>query len=259
LVRQWLATPLKDFVASRRVICGHDNPCDWRIRERNPERIEQLRNSGESYILASAHFSRNAIGALFAPEVTPGNPIQVVNSFFRSRSVKEFRISIQYRNMLKALRKSWEERVGMSFVTGESKTVFDLRKKLKEPGNVVMIQIDANWTATKTGRGVLKRPFAGYLHREFSTGAAKLARISKCPIIGCVYTIQDDGTIFVEWGVPKRDMANPNRVMDELLDMMEQAIGERPSQYVLRIGGERRWNVETRTWEPLSDFANEHR
>jgi hypothetical protein len=46
---------------------------------------------------------------------------------------------------------------------------------------------------------------------------------------------------------------NDLKVMDELLDLLEVAVGERPTQYIYEIGGCRRWNPQNRRWEDLTE------
>ena len=119
----------------------------------------------------------------------------------------------------------------------------------------VFIDVDAPWR--KSLAGSYERPFAGYKSHVFATGAAQLARMARCPIISCVYSLENDGTIVLEWGSPIRiacnDADSDVDVMNKLIDTLELAIGERPTQYVLRIGDSRRWNSRSRRWEELTD------
>ena len=41
--------------------------------------------------------------------------------------------------------------------------------------------------------------------------------------------------------------------MNKLIDVLEKAIGERPTQYVLHIGEGRRWNANMKHWEDFSE------
>ncbi len=65
--------------------------------------------------------------------------------------------------------------------------------------------------------------------RVFSTGAAQLARLAHCPIISCVHTLESDGTIVLEWGVPicvaGAEARDDAQVMDQLLNTIEIAVG----------------------------------
>ena len=40
--------------------------------------------------------------------------------------------------------------------------------------------------------------------------------------------------------------------MDRLIDQLERAVGERPMQYMLSGGGERRWNEMRKCWEDMA-------
>jgi hypothetical protein len=39
------------------------------------------------------------------------------------------------------------------------------------------------------------------------------------------------------------------RITNEILDRIERAVGRWPGQYVLPIGGQRRWNAAACRWE----------
>jgi hypothetical protein len=77
--------------------------------------------------------------------------------------------------------------------------------------------------------------------------------LTHCPIISCVHTLESDGSIVLEWGAPIRIVGNePSNdidVMNALIDRVEIAIGDRPTQYALEIGGDRHWDSISRRWE----------
>ncbi len=55
-----------------------------------------------------------------------------------------------------------------------------------------------------------------------------------------------DGTVVIEWGTPisppeRKDQDADVRVMNQLLNFIERAVGSRPTQYVSEIGASRRW------------------
>ncbi len=82
--------------------------------------------------------------------------------------------------------------------------------RLHERGNVVFIPVDKPWREHLCGAYV--RPFAGKKKCVFSTGAAVLARLARCPIISCVPILERDGTIVLEWGEPIESLATTKQM-----------------------------------------------
>lgn len=246
-----VARPYKDFVTLKRVLYGREDVSGWKIIERNSDEVASLRDSGQSFIVATAHFARAALLAIACPSITPGNLITVGHPPpAKIRSPFHLRLRIQYGTMLKALSSVWR-RPGEFAFTGSSQSAASLiYERLRKPGNIVSIHVDAPWP--KCPKGSYSRPFAGLRDRTFSTGAAQLAALTRCPIVTCVYWQQDDETVIVEWGSPIRRIDDETDTIDDLLDKLEAAVGERPMQYMLDIGGERRWNEARKRWEDLA-------
>ncbi len=252
----WLARPLSDFVKLKRLIYRREDPSNWRIVEKNVDGINSLRESGDSYIIASAHFPKEPGLSIFSPGVTYGHPINVGSEpRKRIRSLYDLRIRIQYGALLQALSSCWKRDIEIVFMGSDLRTARTLYKRLYERENVVYMAVDALWHKTPTGS--YERPFAGHKNRVFSTGAAQLARLAKCPIISCVSLLESDGTIVLDWGVPIRNIGNEAGndvdVMDKLIDTLEVAIGENPTQSIYEIGSGRRWNTRNKRWENLTE------
>jgi lauroyl/myristoyl acyltransferase len=138
--------------------------------------------------------------------------------------------------------------VGLPGVAGR------LLEHLKQPGNLVIIAVDAPWPADRPGS--FERPFAGHENQSFATGASRLARLAQCPIVTCVSYLEDDGRIVLEWDEPvppppAADRSADVRVTSGLLDTIERAVGRRPTQYVLKIGDDRQWDPTTEQWKPV--------
>ena len=77
------------------------------------------------------------------------------------------------------------------------------------------------------------------------------------PIILCIPYLDDSGATVLQWcepiAPPRRNaVASDYEITDRLLDEIEVAVGARPTQYVMSIGGSRRWNPRSHTWEPNS-------
>jgi lauroyl/myristoyl acyltransferase len=252
LTWKWLSRPFRDFVILKRIKYKREDLTQWKIIERNAEAIKVLRESGQSYIVATGHFSREAIGGMLSPKITIGNPIQVAQNLPNPvRSLKDLRIWVQFSALLEN-KSCWGREAEIIFV--ENSSFRRLVRRLKEPGNVVFIHIDAPWDTTQSDPYI--RHFAGHKSRAFAMGAARLARLVQRPIVSCTYRIEDNRTMVLEYGTPilpayEDGEHNDTRVMDKLLHEIETAIGKCPTQYVLSIGGERRWNAGNNRWEEL--------
>jgi hypothetical protein len=250
----WLARPLSDFVILKRLVYKRENPFHWRIVEKNVEGINSLRESGESYIIVSAHCAKQPGLSMFSPDVTHANPVQIANPLpERILSLYDLRIRLQYWALLKAY-SCWQRSCEFVYIKN-LRAARTLYSRLSERGNVVFIPVDAPWGKTLTGS--YERPFAGSKSRVFSTGAAQLAQLAKCPIISCVPLLESDGTVVLEWGEPIRIVgsgaAGNVNAMNKLFDTLEIAVGERPTQYIFEIGCDRRWNSRSRRWEDLTE------
>jgi lauroyl/myristoyl acyltransferase len=246
-----LARPFQDFVTHKRVLYGLEDISTWKVIERNAEEVARLRASGQSFIIATAHFQRAAMLALACPSITPGHLVTVGHPLpTKIRSPFHVRLRIQYGALLKALSSVWCRSSELAFTGSGQSAAGLIYGRLRQPGNIVSIDVDAAWPKNSTGSYC--RPFAGRQDRAFSTGAAQLAALTRCPIVGCVYWQQDDDTVILEWGPLINAVANETNAMNHLLDKLESGIGERPSQYVLEIGGERRWNEAGKRWDALA-------
>ncbi len=252
----WLTRPLYDYVILKRLIYGREDPFRWRIVERNADYINSLRATGESYIIAVAHYAKVPSLCMLSPNVTCGQSVLVGgNPRKRVTSLYDLRIYIQGGAFIGAQSSCWERTPEFVWVGKDLRGAKKIYNRLCERGNVVSIAVDALWHKTLTGS--YERPFAGQKSRIFATGAAELARLAQCPIISCVHILESDGTIVLEWGKPIRiidyEMATVIDVMNKLLDTFEVAIGERPTQYLYEIGRDRLWNSKSKRWEDLGN------
>jgi lauroyl/myristoyl acyltransferase len=249
----WLGRGYRDFVIYKRILLKRENPKAWEVIERNVENINKLRGTGESYIVAGGHFLQALSFTMYSPTITYGNIIRVSDPIQnRSWKLKTLRIRYQFGMHLKALLSCYEIDKEIIFVEPDLRAAKRIYNRIRKEGNVVFIDIDA-WP--KYQRSNYMRPFAGFKNRAFATGTVQLARMARCPIICCIYYLDNQGKINLEWGEPIRNIGenlkDHVKVMDELLDKLEIAIGNNPTQYALEIGEERRWNQVNRRWEEL--------
>jgi len=251
MARGWLGRGYRDFVVATRVVAGRENLQGWKIVERNTTGIDALRASGESYIVATGHFMQAYSYALYSPAVSPGRVFKVIaHPPPQSPAIRELRIRCQFGAQLKGLAACWGGHCALVEMGADLRGAQTIFERLTEPGNVVFMDVDALWKKARTGS--FERPFAGYRARVFATGAAELARMTGRAVIACVHVVESDETVVLDWGTPIR-IAGPSPskdldVMNALLDRMEAAVGDRPEQYALEIGGERRWDPAGRTW-----------
>ena len=248
--RKWLARPFCDYVILERILRGREDLTKWRIAQSNAETVQQLHASGTPFIVATAHFPRQAVVAFYMPWITPGRILAVTQPLPpKSLHPYALRIRTQKGHILDCFRHVRQGELEFFFV-GQG-TFYDLVNHLHQRGTVVHAAVDVWWSRK---RHSYKRPFAGHKLFSFSTGMATLSRLAQCPIVTYVPFIDDDGTLVLEWGsvIPPPSPADVKadiRITDEILRRMELAIGLRPTQYVLSIGQGRLWNAHTCRWD----------
>ena len=244
----WVARPFRDYTALRRLANGRQKLDVLEVTEKNIEGIRGLRESGESYLVVTIHGAREAYAATRHPAITPGHIVQVgLSPPRRIRSLYDLRIRIQYGALVRTLTEIRADDLEFVAIDVDPLPAWTLLKKLRTPGNVVMMDLDAARRPLETG--TFERNFAGEANRHFSTGAAQLAAMARCPIIPCACSVEEDGSLLVEWGEPMREVDDAEGAMNRLLDYLEPFVAERPTQYVRRLAGQRRWNAQARRWE----------
>lgn len=252
ITKRYLTLEFRDFVIIKRQIEGRESWDRFKIVEKHAEGVTSLRNSGKSYIVACGHFARQAVRALYLPNISPGHVVHVTApSETGQRTLRGLRTRIQLSTLLSSITNM---RPDAEFVIVDSQGLAgrQILRRLKQPGNVVFINVDAPWPEAISG--CVTRPFGGFASRPFATGAARLSRLSQSPIVSCICSIEADGrTISLDWGEPimTRNQGDQGdvSVTNILLDRIEEAIGKRPDQYVLRIGGSRVWNADGERWQ----------
>jgi len=245
-----IARPLCDSVVLRRALRGVPDRNQWRIEQRSLPCVDRVRASGETFILATAHFARQAFMALAHREILPHDITSVSLPLpKRTRNPYTWWARYHYGQILECSRASRPE---IRFVYPVRSGAYrQLVETLRKPGNVVMVHIDA--PSTSTGVDTFCRPFAGLESRRFATGAARLSRTTGRPIVVCIPYLKDDRTIVLDWTrvIEPQDgggIEADRRVTDTILDDIEQAIGRRPGQYVLECLGARRWDARAERW-----------
>jgi lauroyl/myristoyl acyltransferase len=253
LAWNWLTRPFRDFIIAKRFVYGRENWKNYNIIQNNTEGINALRNSGKSYIIVCGHFAREAEIPIYLAKVTPGNLFRVVRfPKLNDHRLANLRTHIQIETLVKAFHSVGRENLNTVDTGPTSNAAATLRSALMKPGNVVMVNIDAPYEIGSPG--TFSRPFAGSTNRAFAKGVVGLARMAQCAMITCIWWKKDDGGIVLEWGEPVRVTPRGRKiediqVMNQFLDKFEVAIGKRPTQYVLKFGGERLWNSKLERWQ----------
>ena len=258
--RDHVTTRYTDFVINRRILKGREDPGSWRVEERNPEVVDELRRTGASFVIATGHFVRHASYALFTGMTIPQRiAIVTLPSSDVSRPTS-------FNSRLNALHKDlvmdvWGGSADVEFLTVDNEMSGAIAvRRLREPGNVVIISSDAY--AGLDGRVVHQRPFAGWRLRRVALGTAMIARFAQVPVVLCHPYVEPDGTVVLEWDGPIRAKDEGSdgdiELMDAVLDGLERMVGKRPNQYVYPIGGERTWDPDAARWtEPPIDSESQ--
>ncbi|HEY1799799.1 MAG TPA: hypothetical protein VGG46_02600, partial [Terriglobales bacterium] len=248
--REYLAQPFYACVVANRVLQGRENASNWKVEEESGEEVVQFRKLGRPFIVATGHFARHIAFALYLSRTLPGPLFVVVGPMPPfSLSLSTLRLRIQYGQYLRVIKKCRND-IELVFA-GSSRAARDLIAGLRRNGASAIIHCDAFWN--DHGHSVT-RSFAGKHSHTFATGAATLGQLGQFPVVPCVPYLRCDGTIVLRWGLAIHPPHRADRVTeltntDAILDFLETAIAQRPSQYVLQIGEERRWNPELQSWE----------
>jgi lauroyl/myristoyl acyltransferase len=187
--------------------------------------------------------------------VLPQRLATVVAPLTQERTPHGTRVRVQMREIRKGIERVRNGDVDIADVEGRGFLVRLLRH-LREPGGAVIIATDAAWSSGKGGG--FTRPFAGFASQTFAPGTARLARMSQRPIVTCVPFLDGDRRVVMEWSPviqpPARDDEDADaRITDEILDWIERRIGERPGQYIIGFGRERRWSAIAQCWVGADD------
>ena len=253
------AKRFNEFALQQKMIAGWYRPSRLPVRIEAREEARQIAAGVGSFILAQAHFERATAGAaVFFPETFNGRRIAAVAvSLPRWIPLPHlWRASLQLRQVLRACFAVRPQGLEIVYIGGALKR---LASRLRTENIVVSINIDAHWARDKSTS--LERPFCGSLHRTFSTGAAKMARLGAVPLMLALPVLEDDrrGIRMRLFGPYVSNAADPEQrdleVTNAMLDTVEREVGIRPCDYVLEIGAERRWDADAQRWVPFPATA----
>lgn len=252
LARRWLARPFRDYLYLRRIVIGRaPPPRPDEIRGEMGEATRALLASDRSFVVATGHFARQPMLALYADGVIPRHVVAIVAPLpDRAASAADARTIAHFGQMLDglAVARPSARVVPIGTAAGAREVV----RLLSEPGWAAIVAADAtiaDWMPV-----AVARPFAGWGSRPFANGTAQLARLAQVPVVVAVPYLGDDGRCTIEWSEPlpppeRRDRQGEARLTDEILDRLERAVGHRPDQYVIDVGAPRRWDPVAGRWE----------
>jgi lauroyl/myristoyl acyltransferase len=255
------ARRLREFSLQQKTATGLRKAFQLPVSIEANEEARRIVDGPGSFMLAMSHFERtDAASTLFHPTVFHGRPVYAVafrlpNYIFLPHF---WRMALQLRQLLRATRRARPQGLEFVYLGGATKPLVD---KLRRERAIVSVNIDAHWPR---GRGSsLTRPFAGALQRTYSTGSAKLARLAGAPLLLGIPVLSDDGrAVRMRLFGPFRSHAASGdqqdiEVTQQVLDIIEREVGERPCEYLLDIGGDRRWNPQERAWQMVAVPATE--
>jgi len=245
-----------EFALQQKTIVGRYTPFKFPVQiEANEQACRVVEGSG-SFLLAMAHFERtDAAATMFDAKTFGDRPVYVV-AYKLPKFVflpHPWRASLQLRQLLRATAKIRPQGLEFVYLGGATNMLVD---KLQTERCIVAVNIDAHWVRGRTSS--LTRPFAGAAQRTFSTGAAKLARLAGKPLVLGMPVMSGDGrSVRLRLLGPFRSAATSPEQQDvdvtqQVLDVVEREVGERPCEYMLDIGGERSWDPDARTWRPAT-------
>lgn len=247
MAREWLTRPFRDYVFVKRIAAGREAAHRWRIEVRNEPAL--LKDPKQSVIVATGHFSRQAMAIVYLPNAIP-KPLAAIVAPLEQRPLgpRALRIKLQFGEMMRAMRALRDNNVEVMEV-GKGRLLARIVHYLRTPGNAAIISPDVPWHR-KSG---FEHPFAGYSSQHFALGAARLARLSQCPILTCVPYLEADGRVVLEWHDPipapaRKDVDADERLTGLILGRLENEIGRRPGQYVLALGQGRKWDAVKQRW-----------
>lgn len=248
LAAEWLGRPFRDHVNAVRIATGREDMRNWTVTMRGAPAL--LQDPSQSFIVATGHFSREAMSVLYAPWLLPFRLATVVAAMTQSGTPRGLRVRLQMRELRKGMEVARGGDIDIAEVAGKAFLVRLLRH-LRDPGGAVIIATDAAWHGEKDGG--YTRPFAAFSEQTFHLGTARLARLSQRPIVVCVPFLDGDQRVVMEWSpvispAARDDEAGDIRVTNEILDWIERRIGERPGQYVESFGHDRRWSATAKCW-----------
>ena len=246
------ASRFHEFAYQQKVILRWHDPFRLPVRIEANDEARAIVDGAGSFMLAMSHFERtDATAALFHPKAFHGRPVYAVafklpNFVFLPHL---WRMGLQLRQLLRATRRARPEGLEIVYLGGSTGRLIH---RLRSERAIASVNIDARWPRGRNSS--LTRPFAGATQRTFSSGSARLARLAGAPLLLGIPVMSDDGKavrmrLFGPFrsNAPSEDQQDID-VTQQILDVIEREVGARPCEYLLDIGGDRRWSADEQAW-----------
>jgi hypothetical protein len=255
------ASRFHEFSFQQKIILGWLDPFETPVQVEAGAEARAIVDGPGAFMIALAHFERTtAMAAVFNPQAFANRPIYAVafklpNLVFLPHL---WRMSLQLRQLLRATRGARREGLEFVYLGGATGKLVDT---LRTQRAVATVNVDSHWPRGRSSS--LTRPFAGSTNRTFSTGSAKLARLAGTPLLLALPVMSNDGSAVRMrlFGPFHSSAASTDQqdidVTQQVLDVIEREVGERPCDYLLDIGGDRRWDAETQSWRAAPMTATE--
>lgn len=240
--------PYFDLILIRRVAKGRDNVMSVPIRQVGGDGLSRLTRSAEKQILSGGHFGYFA-GVVMLSRVGAAHVGQAPAEIGATGPGLR-RFALRDRNSREALACC----AGVSVVPLDqsnaqtaARDALGLIRTLKRNEAHCVIAIDPPWDPVHA----LTRPWAGSAARSFPLGVERLAAAAQCDVTLVIPRLARDGVVEFHWGETHRVQEGDSRgtMTNRLLDELEPYVGRFPENYTLEIGGERRWDSTTNTWQ----------
>jgi lauroyl/myristoyl acyltransferase len=249
------ASRFHEFAFQQKIILGWLDPFKPPVKIEASDEAQAILDGPGSFMVALAHFERtHAAAAVFHPTVFANRPVYAVA--FKLPSLvflpHVWRMSLQLRQLLRATRRARPQGLEFVYLGGATARLIDT---LRTGRAMATVNIDAHWPRGRSSS--LTRPFAGATQRTFSTGSAKLARLAGTPLLLAIPVMSDDrSAVRMRLFGPFHSNAvsadqQDVEITQQMLDAIEREVGKRPCEYVLDIGGDRRWDPDTGSWRAL--------
>jgi lauroyl/myristoyl acyltransferase len=245
LLRKKLALPYRQYAALVRRSAA-DEPVA--IDQHMSADARDLLRSNRSLLVATGHFDREALLALYEPGVIP----RVLTGVWAPASDQRPPMHAAAKHEMFETIVASTQRSRSSRRIRRSPGTFDvLLQCLQEPRGTVHIHVDA--PVEREASHTFVRPFTWFSEQRFATGIARLARLAQAPILLCFAELEDDGRIVLRWSDPvappdQDDETADVRVTSALLDQIEREVGRHPENYLVPIDSERRWDAGAEQW-----------
>jgi len=240
---------LKEFGHLQRIIDKKIRPEQYTASIDANDEVRRLIASNASLVVTSAHFVRGiGMATVFGKNVldrhlylVTARPPAVATDAYR------WRVQVQLSQALNAARAVREDLTFIFTGGAFSSLIDDLRAKR----SMAYINIDAPWGSHRASS--YARPFAGAATRTFSTGAAKLSRLTGSPLLFLLPVLEKNKHVRVRLLGPfTSGETDPDKhdidITCQVLDFVEREVGRRPTEYILDIGGARRWDATREIW-----------